>query len=294
MRLLALATIVTTLATTLAAGADSPTPLDRELAAGQAETAPRQADWGQLLRYRDENLKLPAARANAPRVVFIGDSITESWNVADLASSRLEVLNRGIGGQTTAQILLRFRQDVVELKPAVVHILAGTNDFAGNTGPTTLEAIEDNLMSMAEIARANRIRVVLASVPPALDFPWRPGLEPSSRIVALNAWARAYARRRKLIYVDYYNALADLHDGIKSTLSDDGVHPNKAGYAVMTPLARQAISRALKSTPRPRATRDRGARSAGSPPSATTRAAGAGRNGSPTWWPRAPDRGGSG
>jgi acyl-CoA thioesterase I len=294
MRLLALATIVTTLATTLAAGADSPTPLDRELAAGQAEAARRQADWGQLLRYRDENLKLPAARANAPRVVFIGDSITESWNVADLASSRLEVLNRGIGGQTTAQMLLRFRQDVVELKPAVVHILAGTNDFAGNTGPTTLEAIEDNLMSMAEIARANRIRVVLASVPPALDFPWRPGLEPSPRIVALNAWARAYARRRKLIYVDYYNALADSHDGIKSTLSDDGVHPNKAGYAVMTPLARQAISRALKRTPRPRATRDRGARSAGSPPSATTRAAGAGRNGSPTWWPRAPDRGGSG
>jgi acyl-CoA thioesterase I len=235
MRLLALATIATTLVTTLAASADSP-----------AEAARRQADWGQLLRYRDENLKLPAARANAPRVVFIGDSITESWNVADLASSRLEVLNRGIGGQTTPQILLRFRQDVVELKPAVVHILAGTNDFAGNTGPTTTEAIEDNLMSMAEIAAAHRIRVVLASVPPALDFPWRPGLEPSPRIVALNAWVRAYARQRKLIYVDYYHALADAHGGIKSNLSDDGVHPNKAGYAVMTPLARQAISRALR------------------------------------------------
>jgi lysophospholipase L1-like esterase len=207
MRLLALATIATTLVTTLAARGDSPTPdcatpLDRELAAGQAEAARRQADWGQLLRYRDG-----ADHAADPAAVSAG---------------------RG------------------ELKPAVVHILAGTNDFAGNTGPTTVEAIEDNRMSMAEIARANRIRVVLASVPPALDFPWRPGLEPSPRIVALNAWARAYARRRKLIYVDYYNALAESHDGIKSTLSDDGVHPNKAGYAVMTPLARQAISRALR------------------------------------------------
>jgi lysophospholipase L1-like esterase len=250
-RLTAVATIAFTLVTAPAAALDPAapdcrTPLDLEVAAGQAEAARRQADWGQLLRYRDENMRLGTAGATVPRVVFIGDSITEAWRVAGMAPSRLEVLNRGISGQTTPQILLRFRQDVVDLKPAVVHILAGTNDLAGNTGPTTLEAIEDNLKSMVEIARANHIRVVLASVPPALDFPWRPGLEPSSRIVALNAWARGYATRRKLVYVDYYRALAASHDGFASSLSDDGVHPNQAGYAVMTPLARQAISRALR------------------------------------------------
>ncbi len=195
---------------------------------------------------QDPAARLPAAAATTPRVVFIGDSITEAWSVADLAPSRLEVLNRGIGGQTTPQILLRFRHDVVELRPRVVHILAGTNDLAGNTGPTTLEAIEDNLKSMVEIAEANHIRIVLASVPPALDFPWRPGLRPAARIVALNAWARGYARRHKLVYADYYRALTDSHGGFASSLSDDGVHPNKAGYAVMTSLARQAIARALR------------------------------------------------
>ena len=308
MRLIALATLATTLVSAPAAAADPPAPecgttLDPQVAAGQAEAARRQADWGQLLRYRDENLKLPAASAKAPRVVFIGDSITEGWNVADLAPSRLEVLNRGIGGQTTPQILLRFRQDVVNLKPAVVHILAGTNDLAGNTGPTTLKAIEDNLTSMVEIARASHIRVVLASVPPALDFPWRPGLQPSPRVVALNAWARGYARRRKLIYADYYSALADAHMGFASNLTDDGVHPNQAGYAVMSPLAGQAISRALRRSipgqpanarPTPRETPGPVVRSADAPPSGTTRAAGAAPSGSPTWRPRAPDRGGCG
>ena len=188
----------------------------------------------------------PDARDAAPRVIFFGDSITESWNLAGLALPRLEVLNRGISGETTAQLLLRFRQDVVALRPAVVHILAGTNDLAGNAGPTTLEAIEGNLMSMVEIAHAQHIAVVLGSVPPALDFPWRRGLQPAPRILALNAWMRAYATRRKLVYVDYYSALVDAQRGIKSTLSDDGVHPNAAGYAVMSPLARQSILRALR------------------------------------------------
>jgi len=275
------------------------------LATGLAAADPVETgDWGQLLRYREENMRLSAAGAAAPRVIFIGDSITEGWNLAGLALPRLEMLNRGIGGQTTPQMLLRFRQDVVELKPAVVHILAGTNDLAGNTGPTTLQAIEDNLMSMVEIAAANHVRVVLGSVPPALDFPWRPGGQPAPRIVALNAWTRAYARRRKLVYADYYSALADSRRGIKSALSDDGVHPNAAGYAVMTPLARQSILRALRQrcgggtrvcvAARWRATRGRAARSADGLPSATTRAADAGPSETPPSPPRAPDRAGSG
>ncbi|HEX4648732.1 MAG TPA: SGNH/GDSL hydrolase family protein [Steroidobacteraceae bacterium] len=214
--------------------------------AAVAVTLATGPDWGQLLRYRQENQRLPAPRAAVPRVVFIGDSITEGWNLAGLALARVEVLNRGIGGQTTPQMLLRFRQDVVELEPSVVHILAGTNDFAGNTGPTTLEAIEDNLMSMVEIARANQVRVVLGSVPPALDFPWRQGLEPAPRILALNAWMREYAARHKLVYADYYTALTDSRGGMRSTLSDDGVHPNAAGYAVMGPLARESVLRALR------------------------------------------------
>lgn len=235
---MALAVIATTLATGQWA-------LGPRAAAGQTEAELRQADWAQLLRYRAENMKLPAPPAAAPRVVFIGDSITEGWNLAQLALPHAQLLNRGISGQTTPQLLVRFRQDVVELKPAAVHILGGTNDLAGNTGPTTLEAIEDNLMSMVEIAQANHIAVVLGAVPPALDFPWRRGLEPAPRIAALNAWIRAYARRRKLVYVDYESALAGPQHGFSSTLSEDGVHPNKDGYAVMSSLAREAVSRAL-------------------------------------------------
>ena len=142
-------------------------------------------------------------------------------------------------------MLVRFRQDVVRLRPAVVHILAGTNDLAENTGPTTLAAIEGNLRSMVEIAQANNIRVVLASVLPALDYPWRRGLQPAPRIGALNSWMRAYARERKLVYADYYSALADSRRGLKSALSDDGVHPNEAGYALMRQLARQSVMQAL-------------------------------------------------
>jgi acyl-CoA thioesterase I len=203
------------------------------------------ADWAQLRHYREDNRALAPPRADAPRVVFLGDSITESWNLAGLGLARVEVVNRGISGQTTPQMLVRFRQDVIELRPAVVHILAGTNDLAGNTGPTTLEAIENNLASMAELALAHHIGVVLGSVPPALDFPWRRGLQPAPKIAALNDWMRAYAGRHELVYVDYYAALVDAQRGFKSALSDDGVHPNPAGYAAMSPLAREALTRAL-------------------------------------------------
>ncbi|HXY97035.1 MAG TPA: SGNH/GDSL hydrolase family protein [Steroidobacteraceae bacterium] len=213
--------------------------------AEDAELERLRTDWAQLRQYRDENQRLPPPSAARPRIVFLGDSLTQGWDLTGLGLDEVELVNRGISGQTTPQMLIRFRQDVVSLKPAVVHILAGTNDLAGNTGPTTLEAIEANLSSMVEIARANHIRVVLSSVLPALDYPWRPGLEPAPRIVALNDWIRAYARQRKLVYADYYPALVDSRGGFRTEMADDGVHPNAAGYAAMSPIARQAVKRAL-------------------------------------------------
>lgn len=213
--------------------------------AEEPEVERLRTDWAQLEQYRDANRRLPPPGAARPRVIFLGDSLTQSWDLAGLGLDQVELLNRGISGQTSPQMLVRFRQDVVDLRPAVVHILAGTNDLAGNTGPTTLEAIEDNVSSMAEIAAANHIRVVLGSVLPALDYPWRRGLEPAPRIVALNGWMRAYARRRKLVYADYYSALVDSRGGFKSALADDGVHPNRAGYAAMEPIARESLRQAL-------------------------------------------------
>jgi lysophospholipase L1-like esterase len=201
-------------------------------------------DWAFLCRYRFENAAL--RHSNVPRVVFIGDSITELWKVADPQFFSDGLIDRGVGGQTTAQMLVRFRQDVIDLKPLVVHIMGGTNDFAGNGGPTTLEAIENNIMSMVDMATANNVRVVLGSVPPAGAFPWRPSItEPAELIVELNDWLRQFALGRGLIYVDYHEPLADERDAMKQTFSNDGVHPNRDGYAVMKPLARRAIDRAL-------------------------------------------------
>jgi len=214
-------------------------------AAEDPEIERLRTDWAQLGQYRDENQRLPPTSAARPRVVFLGDSLTQSWDLTGLGLDKVEVLNRGISGQTTPQMLVRFRQDVVHLRPAVVHILAGTNDLAGNTGPTTVEAIEANLSSMVEIAEANHIRVVLASELPALDYPWRHGQQPAPKIVALNDWMRGLARRRHLVYADYYSALVDSHGGFRSELADDGVHPNRAGYDVMDLIARDAVKQAL-------------------------------------------------
>jgi len=155
-------------------------------------------------------------------------------------------IGRGIGGQTTPQMLVRFRQDVIALKPKAVVILAGTNDIAGNTGPATLEMIENNLTSMAELAKANGIRVVLASVLPVYVYTWKPNLRPAQTIVALNAWMKEYARTHGAIYLDYHSAMADERLGLKKELSTDGVHPNEAGYRVMAPLTESAIREALK------------------------------------------------
>jgi lysophospholipase L1-like esterase len=201
-------------------------------------------DWASLCRYRAENAAL--RRPTAPRVVFMGDSITELWKVAHPDFFGENYIDRGVGGQTTGQMLVRFRQDVIALKPAVVHILGGTSDFAGNGGATTLEAIRNNIASMVDLALANDIRVVLGSVPPAGAFPWRPAvLEPAQHIVDMNEWLRRFARERNLIYVDYHEPLADERDAMKQTFSNDGVHPNRDGYAVMEPLTRHAIEQAL-------------------------------------------------
>jgi lysophospholipase L1-like esterase len=204
-------------------------------------------DWAFLGRYRDDNAKLSPPRAGEQRVVFYGNSITEAWaKHFDAMFPGKQYIGRGISGQTTPQLLVRFRQDVVALKPAVVLILAGTNDIAGNTGPATLEMIEDNIASMSEIARANGIRVVLSSVLPAFDYPWRQGREPAPKINALNAWMKDYAATHDAIYLDYHGAMADARGGLPAALSADGVHPNEAGYRVMAPLAEEAIAKALR------------------------------------------------
>jgi len=155
-------------------------------------------------------------------------------------------VNRGISGQTTSQMLVRFRQDVINLGPSAVVILGGTNDIAQNGGVTTLEAIEQNLQSMAELARVNHIRVVLSSVLPVFDYPWRRGLEPADKIVELNRWISAYCSRNNLVYLDYYSPMVDGRRGLRAEYSIDGVHPNSAGFAVMEPLAEKAIGKALR------------------------------------------------
>jgi lysophospholipase L1-like esterase len=203
------------------------------------------ADFGQLAHFKDDNAQLPPPAPGENRVVFMGDSITQGWKL-DQSFPGKPFVNRGIGGQTTPQMVVRFRQDVIDLKPRVVVILAGINDIAGNTGPMTQEQTEGNIASMAELAKANGIRVVLCSVLPAYDFPWAPGLSPALKVVAVNAWMKQYAAEKGDVYVDYYSAMSDDRGGLPPTLSKDGVHPLPAGYAIMAPLAEAGIEKALK------------------------------------------------
>jgi lysophospholipase L1-like esterase len=220
----------------------TPTPTPSEIAHMQEMLQ----DWPDLARYRADNAALQAPMRGENRVVFMGDSITDAWGrETGVFFPGEPYINRGISGQTTPQMLIRFRPDVIALKPKVVVILAGTNDIAGNTGPSTPEMIEDNFKSMADLAKANHIRVVLASILPAASYPWRPGIDPVQEIRAINDWIRDYCTKNGYVYLDYYSAMVNTASGMKKNLTIDGVHPNAAGYRVMTPLAEKAIAKAL-------------------------------------------------
>lgn len=206
-------------------------------------------DFGQLARYRDADAALGPPAAGENRVVFYGDSITDIWKLEDNFPGKPYV-NRGIGGQTTPQMLVRYRQDVINLQPKVVIILAGTNDIAGNTGPMRNEDIEANLSSMVELARAHGIRVVLCSIMPVHNYTEKAkdffAQRPQSRILALNEWIKDYAAKNKIVYVDYFSAMVDDKGMMKKELADDGLHPNVAGYRIAAPLAEAGIEKALK------------------------------------------------
>jgi lysophospholipase L1-like esterase len=243
--LLAAAAVVSLASCAQAPPAKDANESGKQIAALQAKLM----DWPGLDHYKSENAALPPATPGERRVVFFGDSITDAWGRGPDTGSFFPgkpYVNRGISGQTTAQMLVRFRQDVVDLHPRAVVILAGTNDVAGNTGPMTAEMTEDNFRSMVEIARANGIRAILASILPAADFPWHPGLQPASKIRALNDWLQSYCRSEGLVYIDYYTPLADAAGGMKPRLSFDGVHPTAKGYAIMAPLAQAGIDKALE------------------------------------------------
>ncbi|SDF17825.1 SGNH/GDSL hydrolase family protein [Cellulophaga baltica] len=207
-----------------------------------------QQDWPNLKRFAVDNELLPAASPLEDRVVFMGDSITQGW--IDYGNPNLfkenTFINRGINGQTTPQMLLRFRQDVINLKPKAVVLLAGINDIAGNTGPSTLKMIQNNFVSMVELAHANQIKVIISSILPANKFAWKPGINPADSVIEMNTFLKAYATANDCYYLDYYAALVDDKKGMIDIYSEDGVHPTIAGYEVMTPLVLEAINEVLQ------------------------------------------------
>lgn len=203
-------------------------------------------DWANLQRFQEDNARLTPLSKGEKRVVFMGNSITEGWKrIRPQYFQNNPYVNRGISGQTTPQMLLRFKQDVIDLNPTAVVILAGINDIAGNTGPSTQKMITDNIFSMAELAKAHGIKVLICSVLPAADFPWRPGMEPAPKVVELNNALKAYSKENKITYVDYFSAMVNDGNGLKDELGTDGVHPNEAGYLVMEPILEAALKKAL-------------------------------------------------
>jgi acyl-CoA thioesterase-1 len=223
-----------------AAHAPSPTPSPEALKVfNDWQRRLLVSDFAGLCHYHAANAKLPAAGAD--RTVFFGDSITELWGIAAPDLFRDDVIDRGVSGQTTAQMLGRFRADVIDLHPKIVHILAGTNDIAGNTGPTQLAWIEANIETMVELARAHHIVVVLGAIPPSRGFTWRPAITPAATIVAYDRWLADFAQREKLRFVDYHAVLDDGEGGIHPGLTDDGTHPNAAGFQLMTSIVEQTI-----------------------------------------------------
>jgi lysophospholipase L1-like esterase len=210
--------------------------------AGVAQQSNRPVDWAAFGRYAKANelVKTP------PKAIFLGNSITDMWWGIDSAFFKdNNYLGRGIGGQTTAEMLVRLRADVINLKPKAVVILAGTNDIAQNIGYISLENIFGNIVSMAELAKHNNILPILCSILPVYDYRWRPGLEPAGKIITINAWLKDYADKNGFVYVDYHSALKDERDGLPAEYSMDGVHVNLAGYKIMEKLAHEAISKAI-------------------------------------------------
>lgn len=204
-------------------------------------------DWANLNKYAEANKKLKAPVKGEKRVVFMGDSITEFWKVFDSSFwNGRNYINRGISGQTTSQMLIRFQPDVIALKPDAVVILAGINDIAQNTGPISIEDIFANIVSMTNHATNKKIKVILCSVLPAIDFPWRPGMQPADKVIRLNGMIRTYCIKNHIAYVDYYSNMVDAQKGLRKELSDDGVHPTIAGYRVMEPIIETAIKQIVK------------------------------------------------
>lgn len=204
-------------------------------------------DWANLSKYETENTLFQSKKSGEKRIVLMGDSITEFW--LQIHSEFFEgkpYLDRGISGQTTAQMLIRFRQDVIQLQPDVVVLLAGVNDIAGNTGPTTPEKIFGNITSMVELAKANAIKVILCSILPANDFYWRPNDKAAATIIQLNQLIKSYADKHHIPYVDFHAVMADASNGLPKEFSNDGVHPNLKGYQIMEPLLEKAIQQILK------------------------------------------------
>ena len=207
----------------------------------------KSLDWANLARYEDDNLKVGLPKKDERRVVFMGDSITEEWsNLYPEYFTEKGYINRGIGGQTTPQMLIRFKPDVVDLKPEIVVILAGTNDIAGNTGPSNAKMITDNIFSMAEIAKAYKMKVVLSSILPVYQYDWaREIKDPPSTIQAVNDALKQYASDQGLIYLDYFSSMVDERQGLNSDYTSDGVHPNENGYILMSSLAEEVLSELL-------------------------------------------------
>lgn len=229
------------------------TPTYEEIKARMERFEARLNDWPNLKRYAEANAKLPPPRKGEDRVVFMGDSITDSWKLEEYFPGK-PYINRGISGQTTPQMLVRFQPDVIALKPKAVVILAGTNDIAGNTGPMSLDAIQANYRSMAELAKAHGIKVVFASILPISDYNKnaqgqpiiRSGQRQPDKILSLNKWLKDYSAANGHIYLDYFSATSDDKGFLRADLANDGLHPHAEGYRLMAPLAQKAIEQALR------------------------------------------------
>lgn len=205
-------------------------------------------DWAKLDFYKEKNKLIESSAAQDNRVVFMGNSITQGWDkfYPDFFLNNSSYVNRGIGGQTTPQMLVRFRQDVIELSPKLVVLMAGTNDIAENTGSMSLEVTLGMIVSMVELAKSNGIDVILCSILPAKDFPWHPGKNPAHKILVLNSMIQDYAQKQAISYVDFYSSMVNNDGGLLTEYSSDGVHPNKEGYLKMEPIIQQAIKSVLK------------------------------------------------